>query len=43
MDEGLAYVETKTFSKMFVNPKLRELIRSSKHLNKPIAYIDYQY
>ena len=43
MNDEIPLVENKVFSRMYVNPKLRDVLRTSRHLNKPIAALDFIY
>ena len=43
MTDEIPLVENKVFSRMYVNPSLRDVLRVSKLYNRPIAALDFIY
>jgi len=43
MKEDIPLISNKVFSRMYVNPKLQEILRTSKLNNVPLSVIDFKY
>ena len=43
MAEEIQFVRNKVFTRMYANPKLRDILRRSRLNNRPIAELDFKY